>query len=747
MDDYFALAKQAINRGFIESTFFTPGAKWIGNRYETRSPLRPQNKIHSFKIEDKGAGVYVYYDHATQDGGDIIDLYAKMQSVKPLEAARMIAGLPRKEGKARPESAEVFTFGFAPEDQAPTFYGATHVWEYRERDNQIAYYVARSETPTGKKFTPAYWDGTKYVYKMPRNYKERRLLLRLPELLDTELPILITEGEKAASVNVPGYFVTSWHGGSAAAKYADCSPLLGRHVILLPDRDEPGKKAMDGIAAKLSGAASLKIATVDYAKNDGRDIADMDSQEIEALIASARPFAELALEAARIKATYGLHDQGNAERLYRDWNTEARWNVDQGKWHIYKNGLWRIDDLGAMRRMAVRTIKWIADEAQEAEDDAKKFIAKHAHVSQNLSRIKAAIEGFQVMEDISLHEVAFDRSPDLIPALNGVIDLQTGELKPHDKDYLFSRGLPVNYNTGAKCPRFLEFLARIFANNLDVVPWLQSFFGYALTGHTSAHLFPIFLGTGANGKSTLIEIVSAVLDEFYAPVRADSLMISKHGDNGRADLATLRGKRLVVASESDDGARLSTSTVKEITGGDEIACRFLYGQFFKYRPTWKIILVTNHRPRVTEQDEGIWRRFRQIPFAVTIPEAERDPNLARNIIDNELEGVLAWMVRGAIVWYSANRKISDTDSIRQYTQEYREAEDMIGRFIGDRCILGVSNEVKAEGIYKAYKEWTQDEGEYTLSANKFGRALTERGIGRRTSGVRIYTGISLRPSE
>jgi putative DNA primase/helicase len=233
-----------------------------------------------------------------------------------------------------------------------------------------------------------------------------------------------------------------------------------------------------------------------------------------------------------------------------------------------------------------------------------------------------------------------DRDPWRLNVLNGTLDLRTGELEPQDPDDLITKLAPVEYDPEAKCVTWLGFLDRIMDGNQDLIDFLQRAAGYSLTGETTERVLFVLHGVGRNGKTTLLESLQAVLGE-YAKVMAAEMLMARKNDGGIPnDVAALKGARLVTASEAEEGTRLGEAKVKQLTGGDTITARFLYGEFFSFRSEFKIWLATNHKPDVRGTDKAIWDRLPVVPFSVRIPDEEVDARLPQKLLD-----AVAWHPR------------------------------------------------------------------------------------------------------
>jgi putative DNA primase/helicase len=328
----------------------------------------------------------------------------------------------------------------------------------------------------------------------------------------------------------------------------------------------------------------------------------------------------------------------------------------------------------------------------------------------------------------------------LLNVENGTLNLRTGELEKHKKEDYITRLAQVTYDPKATAPTWDRFLNEIMQENAALVEFLRRGIGYAATGSTEEQCLFILYGTGANGKSTFLNTLKALLGDYSQQTPTDSLLVKRDGAIPN-DLARLKGARLVTAIEAEDGKRLAESLVKQLTGGDTITARFLRQEFFEFEPTFKIFLATNHRPVIKGTDNAIWRRIRLIPFDVTFPEDQQDRHLSKKLME-ELPGILNWVIHGCLDWREMGLDIPD--KVLEATQGYREDMDVLGGFIGECCETGVRFTSRAKELYKRYEQWCADNGERPASNKKFGQSLIERGFEKDRSkhGI-IYYGIQL----
>jgi putative DNA primase/helicase len=322
-----------------------------------------------------------------------------------------------------------------------------------------------------------------------------------------------------------------------------------------------------------------------------------------------------------------------------------------------------------------------------------------------------------------------DADPWLFNTANGTIDLRTGILRGHRREDLITKLAPVEHNPAATAPAWEHFLQRVLPGE-DLRGFVQRATGYSATGNTSEQCMFINHGTGANGKSTFQETISAALGD-YAMRTPTEMLLAKRSDGVPNDIARLKGSRFVSASETEEGRRLAESRIKDLTGQDTITARFMRAEWFDFEPVHKLWLSTNHKPEIRGTDQAIWRRIRLVPWTVVIPPAEQDKKLPEKL-RAELPGVLAWIVQGCLEW--RRKGLQAPEEVRRATVEYRAEMDVVGAFLAECCAIAPERDVSAADLYKAYGEWCKDTGETQVKQRRFGGQLTERGDFERYRG-------------
>jgi putative DNA primase/helicase len=445
-------------------------------------------------------------------------------------------------------------------------------------------------------------------------------------------------------------------------------------------------------------------------------------------------------------------DLAMAHRIARWHGADLRHCPLLGGWYAWDGRVWRCDEAEACRRAqaaSVELMRIAADAIEAARDDSARAAAtallNTARKAQAEPAIRRALKLAKVLAPIACSPDAFDRDPWLLTCTNGTLDLRTGKLGSHVREHMITHLAGAAYDVDAPATTWTRFVERILPD-AEVRAFVQRALGYSLTGDTGEQVMFIAHGAGANGKSTLIETVRHVLGDYIVHVQTDTLMAIGRPRGADNDLMRLRGARFVTAIESGEGKRLDEQRIKSLTGGDTVAARLLWHEPIEFRPTCKIWLATNHRPEVTGTDHAIWRRLRLVPFEVTIPELERDPELPAKL-RAESAGILAWMVRGCLEWQRIG--LSAPDAVKVATESWRADSDELARFVADCCQVLEGARTRSGDLYAAYVEWARSEGNREpLSSQAFGRRLTEAGYAEaKSNGQRYRRGIGLRAPE
>lgn len=450
-------------------------------------------------------------------------------------------------------------------------------------------------------------------------------------------------------------------------------------------------------------------------------------------------------QSALVPGHFALTDLGNAERLVALFGRLVRHVAKWKKWLVWTGCRWKVDDSDHMMRLARRTARSIYEEAKRATGSAeKKQLAMRAVKSESERSLKAMIKIAGSDAAVSIRPSDLDRDRWLLNCVNGTVDLRTGTLRAHSAEDLLTKITSVEFDPNAKCRRWIRFLMEIFRKNMRLIKFIQRYVGMTLTGDITEQILLIFSGPGSNGKSVLVDTIVELLGDF-ATIAAPDLLVSGVNDRHPTEIADLAGRRLVVASETDEGRRLRIAFVKSATGDKRQKARRMREDFWSFDREYKVILSTNNLPRIREETHAIWRRIRVVPFNVIFDEKDQDKELLWTL-RNEWSGILAWAVRGCLEWQRGGLRFPP--AVTDATQAYRQQEDLIEQFLMDCCTLGSapSIAVTRKAIRKAYQKWARDVDERaTLGRNAFYERLRMRpGIEEyRCSQWRGFTGVCL----
>ena len=423
---------------------------------------------------------------------------------------------------------------------------------------------------------------------------------------------------------------------------------------------------------------------------------------------------------------YSYDDTGNAERFFGSYGDAVRYNFNRKVWHFYDGKVWVVDQQGMIQKLVSDVIVKMKDEPifvpeGESEEEMQKVFQKHIKSSRSNKSRKNMIEVVQHLIPIQPH--VFDKSLDVFNTQNGYLDLKTGVLHEHHKDKYFTRISPVEYTDKSDCPMWEEFLETIFNGDKSLINYIQAAVGYSLCGSTEEQVMFILYGNGRNGKSVFLNIITELFGNYTANISPDALMTKKANGGANSEIARLDGVRLATTSESSDGDRLAEGLVKQLTGGDTITARFLYGNEFDFTPQFKLWMTTNHKPIIRGTDDGIWRRLAIIPFTKQIPLDKVDKNLT-NKLKRELPAIMNWALEGHLKWRSFG--LQEPKIVRDQRSDYRKEMDVIECFIDDCCETGKGKQIKSKILYETYRDWAKENGQYSMNSTKFGREVSKR---------------------
>jgi putative DNA primase/helicase len=450
-------------------------------------------------------------------------------------------------------------------------------------------------------------------------------------------------------------------------------------------------------------------------------------------------------------AEFDFSHDGLALGLGQRWIDRARYVDLFGRWMLWDGARWRKDTRLQHMTECREYLRTRADDIVRAARSRRipdfpvekaEIIAKAVRSAQTVANVASlARSNRELASDVEM----WDRDQYLLGTPEGTVDLRSGELRPARlEDYITRVTAVAPAPSGAAAPTWQKFLARITDGSDELQSYLQRFAGYALTGAIQEHAFVFGFGTGANGKSVFVNTLANILNEYSITVPTEMLMIS-NGDRHPTELARLQGIRLAIGSETEDGRQWAETKIKSLTGGDRIPARYMRQDFFEFDPQFKLFVIGNHKPSLRGVDEAIRRRLHFVPFTVTIPAAERDPELPTKL-KAEWPAILTWMIEGCLEWQE--KGLAAPDEITKATDAYLTDEDAFTRW-RDECTTDDPNDYEKTGdLWASFKRWAELAGEYVGKQRRFSERLEGAGLTADREGKnrdRVYRGISLKP--
>ena len=444
-------------------------------------------------------------------------------------------------------------------------------------------------------------------------------------------------------------------------------------------------------------------------------------------------------------------DQGRGLRMRDQFATVLKFNAVDKKWFFFNGSYWQ-EDIGNQRveLAAERVANSIKKEKPELsfstktdEDKAMNEWYRFQKDSRSHMAKMHMIDEFKKYVIVKHGE--FDKEDMLLNTESGYVDLSSGELHDHDIDKKFSHQTVAEYSDNVDAPLWEKFLNQIFNNDEELIHYVQKAIGYSFTGSVDEQCLFILNGRGRNGKSVFSNVVSDVAGNYAKQMNVQTIVAKKNqSGSANSDIARLEGARIVTSSELNEGDRFDESLVKQLTGGDKILARFLYGSEFEYKPKFKIWMATNHLPIIRGTDDGIWRRIKIIPFNIQIPKEKVDKKLEYKL-KAEYTGILNWIVQGAIMWQQEGLK--DPEAVTKVIEAYRAEMDPLDAFLEECCTTGQNYSIKAREMYDAYHEWAKESEEYKMSLNKFGREMSKKLLRVKKRDGWYYVGLKLKEPD
>ncbi|OXM73077.1 MULTISPECIES: DNA primase family protein [Amycolatopsis] len=429
-----------------------------------------------------------------------------------------------------------------------------------------------------------------------------------------------------------------------------------------------------------------------------------------------------------------------AERFVRAYGHKLLFVHGIG-WHYWTGTHWVEDKDGKARRRVIALLKDIRHESVDMPPKQRDQLLADVKKCESSGGITGVLELAKHMRPMTVSAEETNAHPHLFNALNGTLNLETGQLQPHNPRNMITKCAGTSVRPDAHSELWENFLQEVLPDE-GVRNYLQRVFGVAMLGTVREHMLPILTGTGGNGKSVCIDAVLAAFGDYGITVDPKLIMRTKH-ERHATFLADLHGARLVVTSETDEGDVIAAATVKRLTGGDKIRANRMRENTFEFTPSHSLVYVTNHKPQVSADDKAMWRRLSVVPFDVTV--AEPDVKLPEKL-KGQLPAVLAWVYQG---WVDYQRQgLNPPAAVLERTESYRSESDPLSQFIAEECVNGNPlMKVKAKALYEAWAAWAMKQGLPAMTNQEFGRRMSERFEKKATSSGAQYLGIAIRAEE
>lgn len=463
-------------------------------------------------------------------------------------------------------------------------------------------------------------------------------------------------------------------------------------------------------------------------------------------------------------------DRGNAHRLLAQRAPDCRYIATWQKWLTWTGTHWEMDETQELQKwykIAVdenlaAVVKWLAANKEHAPQKGKaptdaektkeytKYAIRAAYLkkSRNTSKMGAALTSAE-SENVTSHHNELNRLKDLLVVENGTVELSTATLRPSSREDMLTTAGVTAYKAAAPCPRWMKFLQQVFIQkdsaqaDPELILFIQRLIGCAVTGRAPReNILPIFFGGGGNGKSVFLSTIREVLGDAIAYGADPGFLMEARATQHQTSLASIFGKRLILAVEPPKSSRLNTALVKSLSGGDQITCRRMREDEWTFTPECLIVLCTNELPKISETSEGIWRRVRLVEFLAKFDDTNKDPRLQETLL-GEREGILNWIVEGAKDYLAHG--LTAPARVMQATQQYRDSEDVVQGWI-DECAILIDDSavrIKASVLQENFAAYC-DRNQIRSRPQDLATGLNRRGIAEVKNSCKWRVGIKIK---
>lgn len=553
-------------------------------------------------------------------------------------------------------------------------------------------------------------------------------------------------------------------------KYGETIPTGQRHGTLVSFASTVLTKY--GISEQAHEAYMQRVAQCEEPKPDSeiekiwRDACNHYEKTIATNPAYLTPAEFMAQEFAQTVEPSDYTDVGQARVFMAQYGDKLKYSAAT-KWLVYDGMKWNENELpvralsqeltdrqlkDARKRLkAARAAEDAAIEAgdEEAEKDAKQAVrAAKEYRSfvldrRKTSRIAATLTEAEPMAEIAVSEL--DKDGFLLNTPGGTVDLRTGKIRPHDpQDYITKMTAVTPSLDGMEL--WQEFLDRLTCGDRELQEYHQIVAGMEAVGKVFVENLVIAHGSGGNGKSSFYNAQSLVMGDYAGSLSAETLTVNCR-KNKSPEYAEMRGKRLIIAAELEEGMRLDTAVVKKLCSTDPIKGEKKFKAPFDFIPSHTTILYTNHLPKVGTNDSGTWDRLVVVPFNARFRGMKGQIyNYAEYLLEHAGGAILSWIIEGARKFIAAGYHIEQPECVKEAIREYRQQNDWFHNFINDRCESGGSFTEGSQTMYLNYRSYCDEVGDYKRSAAEFKSEMIKAGYKwHKTKMGAVYHGIRVTP--
>ncbi len=562
--------------------------------------------------------------------------------------------------------------------------------------------------------------------------------INISRLHDIGTPLVITEGvKKADALTSSGHLVIAlsgvWNWKNADGPIRDWKhiPLKGRKVYVIFDSDGVKNRLVNQAISGLIEMLNSMGVTEVVARFVPVDYQGLPTKGVDDFLVAGGTFENIiehGTEPISVKKYYFDHAH-MAELVSREVLAGNYCFTDATGWMHYTGKVWErcgeAPPMEAIRQyistntekagmLAVRT----QNQADEKVYKGWKSMLSGGALIQILRLCRGIEPLYQRFED-------FDTDRDVLNCQNGLLDLRTGTLDPHNFTQLVTKITYVEYDPTSTHKDWDKALEAIPA---DVIDWAQIRYGQGITGHMpSDDKLIIEHGRGSNGKSTIVDGVSGALGDYYRLV-SNKILLASDRDGVPTEFMDLKGLRFAQLEETPEARRLDVNKMKQTVGTSQITARYMRQDSITFDTTHSMFITTNNVPVVNETDEGSWRRLALFRYPYTFRTNAGDIKTEWDRLGEEglkqrvkldkgvHKAALAWLVRGAVTWYEADCIMPPLPPrIANDTMEWRMGSDLVMRFVEERIVFAPNEAVSTKELYDVLIGWLEDTGHRSWS--------------------------------